>query len=139
MQKYFYPWLMFVGISHVLLGIVVIFVAKTPLVDPYFNHLYETFSATPHVESQALLRSIVQLFGPTVSSWGLLFCLAIHHYKKQGTVQIKQLITFALLIWFVIDCGLSLMNGIYWHLIINTLAALAILPPLILLKPEPTT
>ncbi|GAA3930000.1 hypothetical protein [Litoribacillus peritrichatus] len=135
MQALLFNWLMLVGISHTILGIVVVLVAHSEWVSPYFQHLFHAFALTPTPASESLIRSLVQLFGPTVASWGLLFCLAVYQYRTFGTPAIKQLMIAALLIWFVIDCGLSLMKGIYGHLIINTLAAIAILPPLLLLKP----
>jgi len=59
----------------------------------------------------------------------MLFCLTVHHYVKHRGNFVKQAIVAALLIWFVLDTGLSITIGIYSHLIINCLTVTTILPP----------
>ncbi len=136
MQKYLYYWLLLIGVSHVILGVLFVSIAKTPLITPYIENLYQVFNVSFVQENDQLLRTILQLFGPTISSWGILFCLAIHQYVKYGARIVKQLIIAALLIWFLFDTGLSITNEIYSHLVINGLAIMSILLLLLLLKPE---
>ena len=76
MQTLLYRWLLLVGLSHVVLGVVLAFAVHLPLTQAYFDYLHASVSAAPpSAEYQALLRTMVGLFGPTVASWGLLFSL----------------------------------------------------------------
>ncbi|OUS24765.1 hypothetical protein A9Q99_23510 [Gammaproteobacteria bacterium 45_16_T64] len=141
MQRYLYSWLLLVGVGHVLLGLAFILVAKTSLIDPYLSYLYVVFSIPSDTSlasnaNESLLRTILQLFGPTIASWGALFCIAVSSYMRLGDQRIKMGIILALLIWFMIDCSLSVLNGINAHLVINILACISILPPLVMLKPN---
>ena len=136
MQKYLYYWLLLVGVGHIILGMVFIVIAKTSLITPYINSLYQVFDVSFNSANDQLLRTVLQLLGPTVVSWAALFCLAIHYYVKHGTTAIKQLIIIALLLWFAFDTGISMLNGINSHIVINSFVMLMILPPLLLLKPD---
>tara|TARA_R110000764_G_scaffold121256_1_gene208967 strand:+ start:592 stop:1029 length:438 start_codon:yes stop_codon:yes gene_type:complete len=138
MQKILYYWLMLVGLGHFVLGLVFILVAKTGLMTPYVAGLYAAFDVGFDTEVDQLTRSMLQLFGPTVASWGLLFCMAVYHYVVSGTAVFKLALMTAVLVWFCLDSGVSAVNGMYSHLWINTPVAILILLPLWLLQPGPS-
>ncbi len=134
MQKYIYYWLLLIGLGHIALGFIFLIAAKTPLVTPYVDELYYVFNAPFDPANDQLLRTLLQLFGPTVASWGILFSLALYHYVHYGMKAVKWMIMAAVLLWFILDFGVSLVNGITDHLLLNSLAMLSILLPLSLLK-----
>ncbi|MGY8810556.1 MAG: hypothetical protein ACKVK5_05935 [Pseudomonadales bacterium] len=136
MQKFLYYWLMLVGLGHFLLGLVFIVVAKTSLMTPYVAGLYAAFDVGFETNVDQLMRSMLQLFGPTVASWGLLFCMAVYHYVAQGTAAIKLALITAVLVWFCLDTGVSAASGMYSHLWINTPVVVLILLPLWFLQPR---
>ncbi|MBB2495111.1 TIGR01777 family protein [Pseudomonas sp. UL070] len=82
---------------------------------------------------------MVRLFGPTVASWGLLFSVLVYLYREQGHRVIKPTLFAALLLWCVLDSGISASFGIYAHAYLNAAAALSIAIPLLFLKPIRTT
>ncbi|MCJ8313534.1 MAG: TIGR01777 family protein [Saccharospirillaceae bacterium] len=129
-----YRWLLFIGISHAILGIVFIFIANTSLIQPYLNTVFATFAVEDTPNNSALFSSFLQFFGPTISSWGILLCISVFHYYHFGNLRTKIIISAALLIWFILDSGLSILNGFYTHLIINSLAFFAFFPAFLLLK-----
>ncbi|HSC82556.1 MAG TPA: hypothetical protein VLC30_02965 [Pseudomonas sp.] len=136
MQNLLYRWLMLIGLGHVALGVVLACTAQLPLADAYFRYLYASFavdSVSAHYHS--LLTTMVRLFGPTVASWGLLFTLLVHLYRQHGHAMIKPALFAALLLWCVLDSGISLYFGILAHAYLNTAAALAIAIPLLALRP----
>ena len=137
MQNLLYRWLLAVGLGHVLLGVVLAFTAQLPIAAPYFEHLYASVGASqaPTAQYHSLLTTMVRLFGPTVASWGLLFSLLVYLYRQHGHGLIKPALFVALLLWCVLDSAISAYYGILAHAYLNTLAALSIALPLLLLRP----
>lgn len=136
MQNLLYRWLLLVGLGHVALGIALAFAAHLPVTQPYFDYLHASVSATPApAEFQALLRTMVGLFGPTVASWGVLFSLLVYLYREHGHRLIKPVIFAALLVWCLLDSALSLHFGLALHAYLNTAAVLSIALPLLALRP----
>ncbi|MEK1904846.1 MAG: hypothetical protein AAAB13_03635 [Pseudomonas sp.] len=139
MQNLLYRWLLLVGLGHVALGVVLAFTAQLAIAAPYFHYLYASFgiSQPPAVEYQNLLITMVRLFGPTVASWGLLFSVLVYLYREQGHRLIKPALFAALLLWCVLDSGISAYFGIYAHAYLNAAAGLSMALPLLLLRPVP--
>ena len=140
MQNLIYRWLLLVGIGHILLGLVLALFGALPPMEPYFQELYaSTGEATPSLAQQALIKNLVQLFGPTVASWALFYCLLLALYRRHGEAWIKPGLYLGLLLWWGPDCWVSAQAGLYSHLYLNTAVALAIAIPLALLKPQART
>ncbi|MEO4047355.1 TIGR01777 family oxidoreductase [Pseudomonas sp. CAU 1711] len=136
MQTLLYRWLLAVGLGHVLLGIALAFAAQLPLTQAYFDYLFASAAAQPpSAEYQGLLRTMVGLFGPTVASWGLLFCTLLVLYRGHGHRLIKPALFAALLVWCALDSGISLYFGLNLHAYLNGAAALSLALPLVWLKP----
>lgn len=136
MQNLLYRWLLLVGLSHVALGIVLAFAAHLSLTQPYFDYLHTSVSTlAPSAEYQALLRTMVSLFGPTVASWGVLFSLLVLLYRQHGHRQIKPMLFLALALWCVLDSAISSYFGLFLHAGLNAAAALSLVIPLLLLRP----
>lgn len=136
MQTLLYRWLLLVGLGHVALGVVLAFAAHLPLTQPYFEYLHASVSATPpSAEYQALLRTMVGLFGPTVASWGLLLSVLVLLYRRHGHAPIKPAIFAALLLWCLLDSAISVHFNLALHAYLNAAAALSIALPLLFLRP----
>ena len=136
MQGLLYRWLLLMGAGHVLLGIVLAFAAHLPLTQGYFDYLYAARGLPlPSPEQQVPLRTLVGLFGPTVASWGLLFCALLVIYRRHGLGLIKPVLIAALLLWSLLDSAFSIAFGFTLHAYLNGAAALAMGIPLLALKP----
>jgi uncharacterized protein len=137
MQRLLYRWLLLVGAGHVALGLLLAFTAHAGVLQPYFDYLLASVSTQrPAAEFQTLLKSMVQLFGPTVASWGALFTLLVLLYRRHGHGWIKYGLYAALLIWCVLDSLISAGHGMLIHVYLNTGTALAIALPLFFLQPQ---
>jgi uncharacterized protein (TIGR01777 family) len=137
MQKLLYRWLLLVGMGHVALGLLLALGAHSSLLEPYFHYLHASVATPPPTAAfQTLLKSMVQLFGPTVASWGVLFTLLIQLYRKHGYSWIKYGLYAALLVWCLVDSMISVYHGIYAHAYLNAAAALSIALPLFFLTPR---
>ena len=136
MHKLIYGWLLLVGAGHVVAGVALPFLADRPLLDPYLHCLQASLGeAGDSSAAQPLLRTLLALFGPTVASWGLLYCTLLHLYRRHGLRLIKPALFAALLVWCLLDSGLSAYAGLYLNLYLNLAVALAIGVPLAFLRP----
>ncbi|WP_437880480.1 TIGR01777 family oxidoreductase [Pseudomonas sp. LRF_L74] len=113
------------------------FAVHLPIADGYFQQLYASFGVeTPEPAQDHLLRTMVGLFGPTVASWGLLLCVLVTLYVRHGHRIIKPALYGALLLWCVLDSGISAYFGLAMHVYLNSAAALSIAIPLLFLRPR---
>lgn len=136
MQNLIQRWLLLIGISHIVLGVGLLLFGGSPLLDPYLQSLYASTGETPpSAPQQELLRTMVRLFGPTVASWGLFYCALVQLYRHHGHRLIKPALYAGLLLWCLLDSGLSALAGLHQHLYLNIGVALAIGLPLALLRP----
>lgn len=137
MQQLLYRWLLLVGAGHVTLGLLLALGAHASLLEPYFHYLLSSVAtAPPPAAFQTLLKSMVQLFGPTVASWGVLFTLLILLYRKHGYPWIKYGLYASLLVWCLPDSLISAQHGLYAHAYLNSVTALLIAGPLFFLVPS---
>lgn len=138
-QKWLYLWLLSVGAGHVVLGVALALGGQSSLLAPYFDHLLSQFGLqAAGTETRLLAQTLIQLFGPTVASWGLLFCCLIYLYRRYGETLIKLSLFAALLLWLPLDCLISASHGLCWQVYLNLGAGLLIALPLALLKPQPS-
>lgn len=136
MQTLIYRWLLAMGIGHVVLGMGLLLVGGSTLLDPYLHSLYPAAAEAPtSVTQQELTRTLVRLFGPTVASWGLLYCVLLQLYRRHAHRQIKPALFGALLLWCLLDSGLAVFKGMHLNLAMNLGVALAIGLPLVFLRP----
>ncbi|MGH8353009.1 MAG: hypothetical protein ACRERY_05695 [Pseudomonas sp.] len=137
MQRLLFIWLMLTGIGHSLLGLALAFTAKLALAAPYFDYLHARFGVAPRSNpEQVLLATMVQLSGPTVASWGVLFSSVVYLYRKHGHPLCKYAIYASLLLWLPLDSLISAYYSLYAHVYLNLSVALLIILPLLALRPE---
>lgn len=137
MQKWLYLWLLSIGGGHIVLGVALALGGQSSLLAPYFDNLLSQFGLQDAgAETRVMAQTLIQLFGPTVASWGLLFCCLIYLYHRRGEALIKLSLFAALLLWLPLDCLISAAHGLYWHVYLNLAAGLLIALPLALLKPQ---
>jgi hypothetical protein len=137
MQKYLYLWLQAIGAGHIVLGVALALGAQTTLLEPYFANLLSQFALTDNDGLVLrLAQTLIQLFGPTVASWGVLFCTLLYLYRRHGDAVIKLAIFAALLLWLPLDCLISARQGLYLHVYLNLTVGLLIALPLAFLKPQ---
>lgn len=137
MQTLLYRWLLLVGFGHIALGVVFAFSAYLPLTQGYLDYLSASISnSPPAAEFEGLLRTQVALFGPTVASWGILFCTLVILYRHSQQRLIKPALYAALIVWSVLDSAISLSFDLNLHAYLNSAVALSLALPLYWLKPH---
>ena len=138
MQRLIYLWLQGVAAGHIVLGVALALGGQTALLAPYFDTLLSQFGlAADDAAARNMAQSLIQLFGPTVASWGLLFCTLLQLYRRHGETVIKLAIFAALLLWLPLDCLISARHGLYLQVYLNLAVGLLIALPLAFLQPSP--
>jgi hypothetical protein len=77
---------------------------------------------------------LMVLFGPTIASWGVLFLFAINSGFARPSPQAWWFMLLACIVWAPYDSILSLHHGIYLNAIINAVAFVMIVVPLLMVK-----
>ena len=98
----YYYWLKFMALIHVVLGLGIIVIAQTSFIDDYLSHLSDNFNTAINGQNEVMLRMFLQLFGPTIASWGLLFYLGLQYYYQHAKFGSKLALLSALLLWFTL-------------------------------------
>lgn len=140
MQRWLYLWLLSIGAGHVVLGVALALGGQRALLAPYFDSVLRQFSlATDDAAARDMAQSLIQLFGPTVASWGLLFSTLLYLYRRHGDRLIKLAIFAALLLWLPLDCLISARHSLYLQVYLNLAVGLLIALPLAFLKANAET
>jgi uncharacterized protein len=134
MRRLYYRWLMLCGAAHVLLGLAFIGFMESPWAAGYVQHWVATLSLADVGHG---VVPTLQFLGPTVASWGVLFCVALRGYWLTGARSMRWGLMAAIAVWFVADTGLSIWHGLVAHYAINAGALLALWLPVWLLRVAP--
>jgi len=134
-------WLQLIAFLHIIGGLSLSFNWPDFVWGTYQQQLLKLFSidSISNVQINSLVTMLIQLFGPTIASWGtLMFYLArqiniddLHSVETKKTIDILLVATS---IWFVFDTTISLKFGATIHVLINSFAVMSILLPLVYLR-----
>lgn len=120
-----------VAIAHIIGGLLLPFAGKfEPLAELLVGEMFAGIALSDQAHSQAAY--VIALFGPTVASWGILMLIASNSYFAAPTRAKWYGLMCAVLVWFIGDTTYSLLHGVSAILLLNVLAALALLTPLCL-------
>jgi len=134
-------WLGLIAFLHILGGLSLSFDFPASLWFEYRKELMDVFNihSSTDIEIASLIKMLTQLFGPTIASWGLLMLYLVGRLdaknitNNENTKMINVLI-LSTLIWFVLDSSISYRFNMMAHLVINSLAVMSILLPLVYLR-----
>ncbi|NVJ67313.1 MAG: hypothetical protein HWE16_12565 [Gammaproteobacteria bacterium] len=125
-------WLKTLAALHIIGGLLLPVLALTSLSNHYIQSLEGQFpNSNPDV-----LKFLVGVFGPTVASWGLLFYYSVDKAFVSRRHKDWLFRLFALLIWALLDTLYGLYFGVNSHILINGLALLLFLTPLLIVKKQ---
>lgn len=123
-------WLEALALLHVVGGLAL------PFVVLYGNAL-DVWLPAPG-DAPASARFWVAAFGPTLASWGLLAWFLVRRGLREGRRWACDALIYAVLTWLPLDLALCLNFGFTPGLVADLVAALAMLPPLLWLRPRLT-
>jgi len=85
-----------------------------------------------HVES--LERWLTGVTGAVMLGWGFSMLYIINHPFKQRERWAWRSVFYPVLVWYVIDSGISAYYGVLFNVVINTVLFLQVIAPLLFLR-----
>lgn len=136
MKRILERWLLVVAAGHVVGGLALPLIAYTSGFDFYLAQLSATFwgGAAAPAEAEAFQRWIVALFGPTVAAWGVLMIFLIRAGARTQERWPWNALLLSVLVWAPADIGISLMHDFWIHVVVDGLAVISIVVPVLLLR-----
>lgn len=125
-------WLQTAALTHLLAGLLLTWASHNPLLDPYQLTIEQAFWPTPaptFARNQQIWWQA--LFGATLQSYALYMLALIHLGNRFRSHHAWAWLIAGLVLWAPQDILISLQAGIWSHLIVDVVALLVLLPPLI--------
>ena len=132
-------WLFVVSVVIVLFGLALAFLNQTPVFDLAFNNQIDPVfwsSSELIAEMRAFQKWIYGVLGATVAGWGIFMAFVAEHPFKRRERWAWNCLGLGLLIWFLVDTGISLYFKVYFNAMFNTVLFLAGLIPLVFSRSE---
>ncbi|MBL4623424.1 MAG: hypothetical protein JKY89_13610 [Immundisolibacteraceae bacterium] len=112
------------GISHVLGGLLL---SCLLFIEPIHPLVLQLIYGTSAVPNQPQIFFWLSILGPSIASWGVLFCLAVRQYFAHPSGDTLRMMVASILVWAPLDSALCLYNGIVIGAIGNALVVLVFL------------
>ena len=132
-SRYIKSFLQAIAIFHVIVGLCFPWIVDFPLFDYYKQHLHLAFNTNPESTGQQA-DFLITIFGPTIASWGVLFLYAVNSGFSRPSPHAWWFMIAACVAWVPYDSIYSLQHGIYLNAIINAIAFVMIVTPLLLVR-----
>lgn len=128
-------WLTLVAIAHLIGGLIMVFCSSYPWTADYHRTVAKAFWPGS-VDMNFLTREQawwMSLFGATVQCLGIWMLALVRYAGRHRTAGLWLWLAVGLLVWAPQDLMLSWQAGVTVHLVVDSLALLAMLPTLLVL------
>lgn len=128
-------WLSLAAIAHVIGGLVMFFCSSQPWTGDYHRAVARAFWPLS-VDMDTVRREQawwMSLFGATVQCLGIWMLTLVRYAGRHRIADIWLWLAIGLLVWAPQDMFLSWQAGVTVHLVVDSLALVAMLPALFLL------
>jgi hypothetical protein len=125
-------WLQIVGLGMCLFGILMALGSTTPLFDAFNEQINNVFwGETPlPLGTQAFQGWAYGVWGATVAGYGGLAAVVAGRPFQTRSRWIRNGLVGSIVLWFVLDSGLSAAYGVWFNVAFNFLVLLLIALPL---------
>jgi len=125
-------WLQGVALAHLLIALILTWAGDSTLLGVYHQSVEQAFwgQAAPPAAHDLQVWWLA-LFGATLQSYSLYMFGLIHLGDRLRSHQAWAWLALGILLWAPQDILLSLQAGMWSHLVVDGLALLALLPPLL--------
>jgi hypothetical protein len=128
-------WLIVASAGVVVFGLMLAFFPNMPLLGPINDQLETVFALDPPSPGfRPFQHWIYGAWGATIAGWGLLVSFTVWLPLRKKERWAWYALTSSLLLWFLVDSGLSLLFRITDNVILNTLFLLLLGTPLLALR-----
>lgn len=126
----------------VVLGIVLLYSLLLVVAGGVAGSLFDLLGFGPPAaidspEVREYLRLPFMVLGAVMAGWSLLMLLIVRGPLREGAPWAARFLLLALVLWFVLDTGMSLVLGFPTHALFNIPFVLALGIPLIALRSSP--
>ena len=132
-------WLFVLSVVIVLFGLALAIFNQTPIFDMAFNDQIDPVfwpSSDSTQEIGTFQRWIYGVLGATVTGWGIFMAFIIHYPFKHRERWAWNCLGLGLLIWFLVDTGISLYFKVVFNAVFNTVLFIAAFIPLAFCRKE---
>lgn len=130
-RRHLIRWLYVVGTIHLLVGISLPWTAGASLLNAYHGAIEAAFWQTaPPEQARSLQTWWIALFGPTLQAMSLWMMVLIQIAERQRDHRIWLWLIAGLVIWAPQDMLVSLRAQCWIHVWIDSIALIAMVPPL---------
>jgi hypothetical protein len=129
MQGWMSVWAIFVALFGLVLA-----GAAFGATDGIARTLFSLFGNPMPAEPDDLHRFAIGLMGAVTMGWGLTYFAAfkaLHGLAKESAAPLWRFLTFASLIWYVVDSSISCATGYTMNAVSNTLVMAGYLIPVV--------
>ena len=131
-------WLIAASVGVIAFGLMLALFPNMPLLQPINDQLGTVFSLDPSWAGfRSFQRWIYGTWGATIAGWGLLVLFTVWLPLRNKERWAWYALTTSLLLWYLVDSGLSLYFRITGNIVLNTLFLVIFGIPLLALIPIP--
>ncbi|WHS60586.1 cell division protein [Pseudomonas sp. G2-4] len=125
-------WLYVAALMHLLAGLTLSWAGHSGLLDGYLQNIEQIFWGAATVPTIASEQQVwwVALFGVTLQSYSLYMLALVHIGNRLKSAMPWAWIIAGILLWAPQDMLISAQARVWSHLWLDSLALLALLPPL---------
>ena len=135
-SKFLERWLLLAALGHIVVGVAIPVFAYSTAFDFYGDLLKEAFWFSREVppETKEFQQWMFALFGPTIASVGVLMTYLVRAGIKHREPEPWNALLIVTAIWAPGDIGISLLHNFWFHVQIDIVAMLVIVPPTLVLR-----
>ena len=116
-------WLLAVGLLTVLFGVVMALLNGTAAFDVFNQQIDPVFWGVegPSDASALFQRWAYGAWGATLAGLGILIVFTVQFPFRRQETWARDCLVLGLVVWYVLDTGISLFFGVYFNAIFNSL------------------
>ncbi len=125
-------WLKIVGFGLVLFGTVMTFFNSTPVFSVFNQGIDPVFwkAGLPDEGTRAFHTWVYGAWGATIAGWGISLLLILYNAFSRKERWAWYAIGAGLVVWYVLDTGISAYFGVTFNVIFNTIIMVIVIVPL---------
>ncbi len=127
-------WMHSVVAGHLLVGLLLPWIADLPLVEAYHRYIEQQFGGHyANGSARSLQVWWISLFGPTVAGMSIWMGALVYFGARYRSSLAWAALILGTLLWAPQDIWISLWHTAWWHVWLDSFALLTMLPPLLYL------
>ena len=134
--KFWLVWMKIIVIAVLLLGVMTIFFADSPLMIIFNGPVQRVFIDKIGVseELDQLIRLMEAAMGSVLIAWAIMMYFIIHYPLKKGEIWAWNSLFWSVTVWYVLHTGISLYYNMNTMVIFNTIVFLQAIAPLMIIR-----